>query len=59
MCHEGLGIKVVHIFVDFDKVDPKTSKSPGVAAGVELAKRLRAEGYIAIIHRPKVAYHGL
>ena len=51
---EGLGIRVVHIFVDFDKVDPKTNKSPGVAAGVELAKRLRAEGYTAIIHRPKV-----
>jgi putative DNA primase/helicase len=51
---EGLGIRVVHIFVDFDKVDPKTGKSPGVAAGVELAKRLRADGYTAIIHRPKV-----
>lgn len=50
---DGLGIRVVHIFVDFDLVDPKTGKSPGVAAGVELAKRLRAEGYTACIHRPK------
>jgi putative DNA primase/helicase len=51
---EGLGIRVVHIFVDFDAVDPKTGKSPGVFAGVELAKRLRAEGYVAVIHRPRV-----
>ncbi|MFC0403152.1 primase-helicase zinc-binding domain-containing protein [Paraburkholderia rhizosphaerae] len=50
---EGLGIRVVHIFVDFDNVDPKTLKSPGVSDGVELAKRLRADGYTAIIHRPK------
>ncbi|MBU6486224.1 MAG: zinc-binding protein [Burkholderiales bacterium] len=50
----GLGIKVVHIFVDFDHIDPKTGKSPGVAAGVELTTRLRAEGYTAIIHRPRV-----
>jgi putative DNA primase/helicase len=51
---EGLGIRVVHIFVDFDDVDPKTGKSVGVAGGVELAKRLRAEGFTAIIHRPRV-----
>ncbi|MGF6782057.1 primase-helicase zinc-binding domain-containing protein [Paraburkholderia sp. GAS334] len=50
---EGLGIHTVHIFVDFDEVDPKTRKSVGVVAGVDLAKRLRAEGYTAIIHRPK------
>ncbi|CAG4914133.1 primase-helicase zinc-binding domain-containing protein [Paraburkholderia gardini] len=50
---EGLGIHTVHIFVDFDEVDPKTRKSVGVAAGVDLAKRLRAQGYTAIIHRPK------
>jgi putative DNA primase/helicase len=50
---EGLGIRVVHIFVDFDEVDPKTGKSPGVDAGIALAKRLRAEGYTAIVHRPK------
>ncbi|MFP3708497.1 primase-helicase zinc-binding domain-containing protein [Paraburkholderia sp. SIMBA_009] len=51
---EGLGIKVVHIFMDFDHVDPKTRKSPGVAAGMELAKRLRAEGYTVVPHRPRV-----
>jgi putative DNA primase/helicase len=51
---EGLGIRVVHIFVDFDAVDPKTGKSAGVAGGVELAKRLRAEGFSAIVHRPRV-----
>ncbi|TDN59077.1 primase-helicase zinc-binding domain-containing protein [Paraburkholderia sp. BL10I2N1] len=51
---EGLGIRVVHIFVDFDHVDQKTGKSPGVVAGVELAKRLKAEGYVALIHRPKL-----
>jgi putative DNA primase/helicase len=51
---EGLGIRVVHIFVDFDHVDPKTGKSPGMVAGVELAKRLKVEGYVAIIHRPKL-----
>ncbi|WGS55081.1 zinc-binding protein (plasmid) [Paraburkholderia sp. D15] len=50
---QGLGIRVVHIFVDFDEVDPRTGKSPGVAAGVELAKRLRAEGFTVIVHRPK------
>jgi putative DNA primase/helicase len=51
---EGLGIRVVHIFVDFDSIDPKTGKSVGVAGGLELAKRLRAEGFTAIIHRPRV-----
>ncbi|MFM0076979.1 primase-helicase zinc-binding domain-containing protein [Paraburkholderia sediminicola] len=51
---EGLGIRVVHIFVDFDQVDPKTGKSPGVAAGVELASRLKKEGYVVFLHRPKV-----
>lgn len=51
---DGLGIRVVHIFVDFDAVDPKSGKSIGVAGGVELAKRLRAEGFTAIIHRPRV-----
>ncbi|SIT34892.1 P4 alpha zinc-binding domain protein [Paraburkholderia ribeironis] len=51
---EGFGIRVVHIFVDFDAVDPKTGKSVGVAGGVELAKRLRAEGFTAIVHRPRL-----
>ncbi|TCK32499.1 putative DNA primase/helicase [Paraburkholderia sp. BL8N3] len=50
---EGLGIRVVHIFADFDAVDPRTGKSPGVDAALKLAKRLRAEGYTALIHRPK------
>jgi putative DNA primase/helicase len=51
---EGLGIRVVHIFADFDVVDPKTRKSPGMDSALILAKRLRAEGYTVIIHRPKV-----
>ncbi|MFM0027484.1 primase-helicase zinc-binding domain-containing protein [Paraburkholderia madseniana] len=51
---EGLGIRVVHIFADFDAVDPKTRKSPGMDAALILAKRLRAEGYTVIVHRPKV-----
>lgn len=51
---EGLGIKVVHIFMDFDEVDPKTRKSPGVAAGMALAKRLRTEGFTVVLHRPRV-----
>lgn len=51
---EGLGIKVVHIFMDFDDVDPKTGQSPGVSAGMVLAKRLRAEGYIVVPHRPRL-----
>ncbi|WP_175949462.1 DUF7146 domain-containing protein [Burkholderia vietnamiensis] len=50
---DGFGIRVVHIFVDYDEMDPKTGKSPGVSAGVELAKRLRADGFAAIVHRPK------
>ena len=51
---DGLGIRVVHIFADFDAVDPKTRKSPGMADALVLAKRLRADGYTAIVHRPKV-----
>jgi putative DNA primase/helicase len=51
---EGLGIRVVHIFADFDAVDPRTRKSPGMDAALNLAKRLRAEGYTAVIHRTKV-----
>jgi putative DNA primase/helicase len=50
---EGLGIKVVHIFMDFDDVDQKTGQSPGVSAGIVLAKRLRAEGYTVVPHRPR------
>jgi putative DNA primase/helicase len=51
---EGLGIRVVHIFVDYDEVDAKTGKSPGVSAGVELAKRLCKDGFTVFMHRPKV-----
>lgn len=50
---EGLGIRVVHIYADFDAVDPRTGKSPGVDAALQLAKRLRAEGYTPMVHRPK------
>jgi putative DNA primase/helicase len=50
---DGLGIRVVHIFADFDAVDPRTGKSPGVDAALKLGKRLRAEGYTALVHRPK------
>ncbi|MFL9995250.1 primase-helicase zinc-binding domain-containing protein [Paraburkholderia sediminicola] len=51
---EGLGIKVVHIIMDFDNVDPATGQSPGVSAGMVLAKRLRAEGYTVVPHRPRL-----
>ncbi|WP_316157473.1 primase-helicase zinc-binding domain-containing protein [Cupriavidus sp. BIC8F] len=49
-----LGIHTVHIFADFDKVDPKTGKSPGMADALKLEKRLRAEGLCTVMHRPKV-----
>ncbi|WP_454875559.1 DUF7146 domain-containing protein [Paraburkholderia xenovorans] len=51
---DGLGIRVVHVFVDFDDIDPKTGKSTGVAGGLELAKRLKAEGFTVFVHRPRV-----
>ncbi|MEX3969870.1 primase-helicase zinc-binding domain-containing protein [Paraburkholderia caribensis] len=51
---EGLGIRVVHIFVDFDEIDPKTGQSVGVAGGLELAKRLKVEGFTVFVHRPRV-----
>lgn len=51
---DGLGIKVVHVFMDFDHVDARTGKSPGVVAGMTLAKRLRAEGYTVELHRPRL-----
>jgi putative DNA primase/helicase len=54
MVPEGLGIRVVHIFADFDAVDPKTRKSPGMDAALILAKRLRSGGYTAIVHRPRM-----
>ena len=50
---DGLDIRTVHIFIDFDQIDPKTRKSPGVVAGNVLAKRLRSEGYTVLLHRPR------
>lgn len=50
---EGLGIRVVHIYADFDEIDPKTKVSPGMVAALELQKRLKADGFIVILHRPK------
>lgn len=51
---DGLGIETVHIFADFDAVDEKTGKSPGVADALALQKRLRQAGYKVVLHRPKV-----
>jgi putative DNA primase/helicase len=50
---EGLGIRTVHIFADFDEVDPKTKASPGMQASLVLSKRLRSEGFTVLLHRPK------
>jgi putative DNA primase/helicase len=50
---EGLGIRVVHVFADFDAVDPRTKKSPGMDAALILSKRLRTDGFTVIVHRPK------
>jgi putative DNA primase/helicase len=51
---EGLGIRTVHLYADFDNIDPKTKQSPGMAAALVLAKRLRQEGFTVFIHRPRV-----
>ncbi|HVI89347.1 MAG TPA: primase-helicase zinc-binding domain-containing protein [Dongiaceae bacterium] len=51
---DGFGIHTVHIFADFDQVDPKTRKSPGMADALALEKRLRASGFKVVVHRPKV-----
>ena len=51
---EGLGIHTLHIFADFDKIDPKTGKSPGMADALTLQKRARAAGLKVVFHRPKV-----
>jgi putative DNA primase/helicase len=51
---DGLGIRTVHIYADFDNIDPKTRQSPGMAAALVLAKRLRQEGFTVFIHRPRV-----
>ncbi|CAG2159714.1 DUF7146 domain-containing protein [Cupriavidus numazuensis] len=50
----GLGIHTVHIFADFDQIDPRTGVSPGMADALKLAKRLRAEGFKTVMHRPKI-----
>jgi putative DNA primase/helicase len=51
---EGLGIRVVHIYADFDNIDPKTGQSPGMVSALVLAKRLRQDGFTVFIHRPRV-----
>jgi putative DNA primase/helicase len=51
---EGLGIRTVHIYADFDNFDPKTKQSPGMAEALVLAKRLLQEGFTAFIHRPRM-----
>lgn len=51
---EGLGIETVHIFADFDAIDPETHKSPGMADALVLQKRLRQAGFKVVMHRPKV-----
>ncbi|CAE6956798.1 primase-helicase zinc-binding domain-containing protein [Paraburkholderia domus] len=50
---DGLGLRVIHIFADFDEIDPKTRKSPGMQAALVLSRRLRADGFTAFVHRPK------
>lgn len=50
----GLGIHTVHIFADFDQIDAKTGKSPGMADALKLQSRLRAEGFTVVLHRPLV-----
>ncbi len=51
---DGLGIESVHIFADFDAIDPTTGKSPGMADALSLQKRLRQAGFKVVLHRPKV-----
>ena len=46
------GVREVHVFVDFDNVDPTTGKSPGILAGNQLASRLRKQGVIVKLHLP-------
>jgi len=50
----GLDVHTVHVFADFDQVDPKTGKSPGMDDALTLAKRLRADGFKVVMHRPMV-----
>ncbi|CAG9185829.1 primase-helicase zinc-binding domain-containing protein [Cupriavidus pampae] len=49
----GMSIHTVHIFADFDRIDPGTGKSPGMADALALQKRLRKEGFKTVLHRPK------
>lgn len=51
---EGMGIHTVEIFADFDAVDARTGKSPGMAGALSLQKRLRGAGYKVVLRRPKV-----
>ncbi|MGT2491425.1 hypothetical protein ACU4GD_15060 [Cupriavidus basilensis] len=51
---QGMGIHTLHIFADFDEVDPKTGKSSGMADALALAKRIRGEGLTVHVHRPMV-----
>nr|WP_231906830.1 primase-helicase zinc-binding domain-containing protein [Cupriavidus sp. D384] len=51
---DGLGVHTVHIFADFDEIDVKTGKSPGMADALGLQKRLRSEGFKVVLHRPRV-----
>lgn len=51
---QGMGIHTLHIFADFDEIDPKTGKSPGMADALALAKRVRNEGLTVHVHRPMV-----
>jgi len=51
---QGLGIHTLHVFADFDEIDPKTRKSPGMADALALAKRARREGLTVHVHRPLV-----
>lgn len=50
----SLGIHTVHIFADYDEIDPKTRKSPGMADALILARRLRDDGIKVVVHRPLV-----
>ncbi len=45
-------VREVHVFVDFDKVDQTTGKSPGILAANQLASRLRKQGVIVKLHLP-------
>lgn len=50
----GLGIHTVHIFADFDQRNSKTGQSDGMVSALELQRRLRSEGFTAVLHRPAI-----